>query len=521
MLHANRFIATVLLPGFLLLAHTLAVADGFNITLIKNITLLSADQNQVHRETGFVLLEGEKITWVGKNKPALADKLVVQAKRPGFSYREIDGHGKYLTPGLIDSHVHTGQMIGFAKKHYANYPQLVQGYLKQEPRNYLYFGFTTLLDLGERDKAIEKAWRESEFAPNLLSVGQTVRQFDGYGHNFYPKPARYTALPNWVYNPEQAPEIAKEFDLSRHTPKMAVQNAVNAGAVAIKVFYEDGFSGVIKGLKNPSPALLAGIVSEAHAQRLPVLLHSTSLAAYTIGLNAKVDIFAHGLWHFEEGNFLDVAPPDRLQIEKVIDQVVRQGSYVQATLRVVLSETDISSGQLLRHPDLKHALPAPLLAWFSSAEGQWGMAALDEEMADFKPDKSIANQVYLAASASRVRHMVGWMAKKGVKLIVGTDSPVNWHGLGGVAGLNGWLELQAMAQAGVSLEQIFIAATSRNAQALKLDANIGSIACGKYADLLILNANPLRDIAAWNDIDTVIVRGKVIARGELSAQKQQ
>ena len=116
---------------------------------------------------------------------------------------------------------------------------------------------------------------------------------------------------------------------------------------------------------------------------------------------------------------------------------------------------------------------------------------------------------------------MGWMAKKGVKLIVGTDSPVNWNGLGGEAGLNGWLELQAMAQAGVSLEQIFIAATSRNAQALKLDANIGSIASGKYADLLILNTNPLRAIAAWNDIDTVIVRGKVIARGELSAQKQQ
>ena len=393
--------------------------------------------------------------------------------------------------------------------------------MQQEPRNYLYFGFTTLLDLGERDTGVEQAWRESEFAPNLLSIGQGVRQFDGYGHNFYAKPQRYTALPNWVYNPEQANQIPAQFDLSRHTPKAAVEKAVNAGAVALKVFHEDGFSGVIKGLNNPSPALLSEIVQQAHAQNLPVLLHSTSLAAYKAGISAKVDILAHGLWHFETGNFLDVAPPARLQIEKVMDDVVKQGIYVQPTPRVVLSEGDIYNSTLLPHPDLKHALPAPLLDWFASAEGKWGAAALDEEMSEFKPDKSVANQEYLQASAKRVQHMLGWMAKKGVKLIFGTDSPVNWNGLGGVAGLNGWLELQAMAQAGVSLEQIFIAATARNARALKLDASIGSVSKGKYADLLILNANPLKNIAAWNDIDTVIVRGKPIARAALSALAQQ
>ena len=414
-----------------------------------------------------MLLDGEKIAYVGSSQPAIADKLTATANPHPMTYTEIDGRGKYLTPGLIDSHVHTGQMIGFAKKHYAKYPELVKSYLQQEPRNYLYFGFTTLLDVGDWDQAIAKNWRASEFAPNLFGVGQTVRQFDGYGQNFYPKPARYTAMPNWVYNPEQVPDIPKEFDLSRHTAQAAVQNAVNAGAIALKVFYEDGFSGVIKGLKTPSATLLQDIVQQAHAQNLPVLLHSTSLAAYKMGLNAKVDILAHGLWHFEAGNFLDIAPPARLQVDKVMDEVVRQGIYVQPTLRVVLSESDISNWGLLHHPDLPHALPAPLLSWFASEEGKWGMAELDEEMNNFKPDKAIANQVYLQANTKRVQHMLGWMAKKGVKLIVGTDSPVNWNGLGGVAGLNAWLELQAMAKAGVSLEQIFIAATSRNARAIK------------------------------------------------------
>ncbi len=528
MLVVNGFIRFALL-GAILLAHPLLKADGGSkaepatcrTTLIKDITIISADQHRVSSQTGFVLLDGGKIAHVGQTKPVLNQPLAGKPGSHPLICNEIDGRGKYLTPGLIDSHVHTGQMIGFAKKHHAKYPALVKSYLQQEPRNYLYFGFTTVLDLGERDSAVEKAWRDSEFAPNLLGVGLSVRQFDGYGHNFYPKPQRYTALHNWVYNPEQVPDIPPQWDLSRHTPKMAIQNAVNAGAVAIKVFHEDGFSGVIKGLKNPSPAILSEIVKEAHAQKLPVLLHATSLAAYKMGIEAKVDILAHGLWHFETGNFLDVAPPARLQIENVIDAVVKQGIYVQPTLRVVLSESDISSGKLLLHPDLKHALPAPLLAWFASDEGKWGTVALEEEMDQFKPDKTVANQAYLQASANRVQHMLGWMAKKGVKLIVGTDSPVNWNGLGGVAGLNGLLEMQAMAKAGVSLEQIFIAATARNARALRLDASIGSVAQGMNADLLILRSNPLQDIAAWNDIDTVIVRGQLIARAVLSASKQQ
>ena len=129
-------------------------------------------------------------------------------------------------------------------------------------------------------------------------------------------------------------------------------------------------------------------------------------------------------------------------------------------------------------------------------------------------------QEYLQVSAKRVGHMLGWVAKKGVKLIFGTDSPVNWNGLGGVAGLNGWLEFQAMAQAGVSLGQLFLAATARNARALKLGASIGSGEQGKICRFADLNANPLKDIAAWNDIDTVIVRGKPIARAALSALAQ-
>jgi imidazolonepropionase-like amidohydrolase len=55
---------------------------------------------------------------------------------------------------------------------------------------------------------------------------------------------------------------------------------------------------------------------------------------------------------------------------------------------------------------------------------------------------------------------------------------------------------------------------------MKLDKIIGSVETGKQADLLILNSNPLKDINAYNDIESVIIRGMAVKRTELSATRR-
>jgi hypothetical protein len=324
-------------------------------------------------------------------------------------------------------------------------------------------------------------------------------------------------MPNWVFNPEQKKNIPQEIDLEQHTPKTTVQNAVKNGAVAIKTFYEDGFSGAIKDLELPSDSLLSAIVREAHSQKLPVVLHATSVVGYQKGLLAEVDILAHGLWHFENDNFLESTPPERLGIEKIVENIAKKGVFVQPTMRVVLSEKDIFSWNLLQNPDLQHVLPPDLLAWFGTKEGKWGQENIQEEYDAMKPNKSLPNQIYIDSLAKRVEKMAKLMQKKGVKFIFGTDSPTNWYGLGGVAGLNGFLEIQALQKAGLSLEEIFRALTFRNALAFRLQDKIGSVEAGKQANVLILSENPLKTIEAYNQIETVIIRGKAVKRSELSA----
>ena len=76
-------------------------------------------------------------------------------------------------------------------------------------------------------------------------------------------------------------------------------------------------------------------------------------------------------------------------------------------------------------------------------------------------------------------------------------------------------------EAGVSLPQLFRALTIDNAEALGLSDVIGTVQPGKTANLLLLDKNPLETIDAYNEIDQVILSGRVIDRESLSAQLSQ
>ena len=73
------------------------------------------------------------------------------------------------------------------------------------------------------------------------------------------------------------------------------------------------------------------------------------------------------------------------------------------------------------------------------------------------------------------------------------------------------------AAAGVTPMKILSAATIDNARFFKLDSEIGLVAEGKKADLLILDEDPRHSIEAFDSIEWVISNGVLIKRDELSA----
>jgi imidazolonepropionase-like amidohydrolase len=81
--------------------------------------------------------------------------------------------------------------------------------------------------------------------------------------------------------------------------------------------------------------------------------------------------------------------------------------------------------------------------------------------------------------------------------------------------------MQQLYNAGLSLTQIFKAATINNARKLKLDTHLGTIEPGKTANLLLLNKSPLQSIDAYDQISTIILHGQPIPRESLSANSGQ
>jgi len=106
------------------------------------------------------------------------------------------------------------------------------------------------------------------------------------------------------------------------------------------------------------------------------------------------------------------------------------------------------------------------------------------------------------------------MSAVNVALIFGTDTP-SGEGIGNPPGLNGRLELQHWAEAGVPLSRILRAATLDNAEAFDLARELGSIEVGKRADLVLLGANPLDSVMAYDSIEIVFLNGEPIAREAL------
>jgi imidazolonepropionase-like amidohydrolase len=77
--------------------------------------------------------------------------------------------------------------------------------------------------------------------------------------------------------------------------------------------------------------------------------------------------------------------------------------------------------------------------------------------------------------------------------------------------------MQQLRKAGVSLEQIFKAATISNARKFKLDSQVGTIEPGKIANLILLRKSPLESVDAYDTIVTIWLHGQQVSRESLVA----
>jgi len=257
--------------------------------------------------------------------------------------------------------------------------------------------------------------------------------------------------PEWLTGPYSSSRIADGPDECRR----AAREQIREGAGVIKIMTTGG---VLSEKDSPTQPQfvdeeVAAIVEEAHRVGLKVMSHAQSEAGIQLALRNGVDTIEHAI-------YLD---------DETIDMLLENDAIVVPTFAIV------------------------------DALVKFGRAAGVPEYAIVKSEEN--HKVHLES--------INKAHEAGVKIAMGTD----FLGPAGVAHGDNAIELEILVeQVGFSPMEAIMSATSVGAEALGLEDEIGSLTPGKTADLLIVDGDPIRDIAILKDnqaIEVVMRSGRI------------
>lgn len=474
---------------FLILMSAYSLASEL---LIENVTIITSD------EGGEVSVSPHR--WVQISDHTIT---AITSGRPEWPVNQptVDGTGQFLIPGLMDSHVHTGKMPGMLWTDKSAIA-LQQQFYQQQPRSYLYYGVTQILDPASSPALLSRL-TQVPTRPDIHFCG-AVQILGGYGMRGMSIREAVKNRPYFIYRPEADVPGPEGFDPNAHTPEAVVNRMVSDGADCIKVFIEDGFN-----LNNDWPMVsedtLSRLRNASDRAGLPLVAHANAVDMQTIALANQVDVLMHGMWNWLTHQGQDKLPDD---IQKVADQIIQSKTFYQPTLNVMHSLKDVTVPGYLNNPELKNTVPETTINWYKSHSGQWFAREMLQGWGTTDLDRIHQRQEAVIQQGVRVMQ---YLYQQGHPMLLASDTPPapTYASQPGLSALN---ELRRMHQAGIKLEDLFKAATLNNARAFNLDHRYGTVEFGKIANLLLLKSNPLKNVEAYNGIDKVILRGIVHER---------
>lgn len=440
---------------------------------IRNATIVDIEQATVVPQQS-VLIEGEKITAAGPG-----DTIPVP---PGAQIIEADG--RYLIPALWDMHTHV----------YAVSPML-------DLPLYIAYGVTNVRDMQGCPKAgdpfiacVEDKRRWSEEAVEGKRVAPRVVATTSFMANGPGMLKRLKGAPEFFAT--ATPQQAREF----------VRHFAATGVDAIKVYD-----------RIPREAYFA-LVDEANQLGLDVVGHRPhGVTAIEAARHQKSIEHARFIlhesfpgsadlrelagtpdWQEDRRRMLDEHDPAMAQ--QIFAAMKRHGTWYVPTHLTRWADAYADDPAVREDPLLRFL--HPLMKW------QW----LEDVDATLARDPSPEARETYREFYQRGLELTGRAHKAGVRILVGTDYIV--------AGADVHRELENLVAAGLSPADALRAATLSPAEYFELQDTYGTIAVGKVADIVLLNANPLDDIRNTRRIDAVIFNGNHYDRAALDEIEQ-
>ncbi|HEY7613292.1 MAG TPA: amidohydrolase family protein [Gemmatimonadales bacterium] len=413
-----------------------------------------------------VVIENGVITLIG---PAAAVSLPAGA-------RHMDMTGLVVMPGLVDMHYHvtTGAMryrrdaAGGLDSTYDR--RLAERLLRVA----LAHGITTVRDPGASPVESAIALREAVDSGRVLG------------------PRILTAGP-----------IISDPNLSPDRLRQEIRAQADAGVDFIKLY-----SGI-------GPELLRLAVAEAHARRLRVIGH-LQRTSWTEAAEAGIDFLTHaGNWHEAY-----VVPARRAAYERLGGTMRARISWLE-WLDLDGPAVDSMISALREH---RVSVDPTLVAyhtkfWWRDSIYQRDpdVAIVPEVLEDWRvlgmPTRGWSRGEFDRAQAAwpRMLALVARLQREGVHLTTGSDLASPWV----IPGVALHQELALLVSAGIPPAEVLRMATHNGAEALRLLPETGTIEPGKRADLVVLDADPLRDIRNTRRIRYVMLGGKLLRPEEL------
>ena len=404
---------------------------------------------------------------------AVGSKLQVPA-----STQIVDGRGKYLIPGFVDTHVHFFQSGGaFTRpdvldlrkfRPYAEEITWTHNNMENILRRYSRAGITTVVDVGSTINFLlqRDTFRLKDYAPTVYMTGPLLVPIE------FPA---YQGLENdGPFYSMKTVEDARSY----------VQKELLYKPDFIKIAF------VVPGRNKDSVArsylpLVKAAIDEAHKAGLRVAVHAFERLTAQLAVEAGVNHLVH-------------IPFDE-PIKPEFIQLLKDKGIVLSSSTTVFEGYRRTFGQYYRPTtnDSLYAHPTPIhsIVHFRDLPD----TALTEGLKRSTLKNAPLNKTHDSILLVNLKRLTD----AGVTVATATDA----GNIGSQHVSSYFTELASMQKGGLDMWQLLQSSTINGARAVGKEAEFGSVAKGKRADLVLLSKNPVDNLANWQHIDRVIIKG--------------
>jgi len=400
---------------------------------------------------------------------------------------QVDLSGKTVMPTLVDLHGHLGyQNLGEGTMSKDNF---TRANLIDHLQRLAYFGVGAVVGVGDLVDRADMQGGRTGWGDVPLRVRQTAVPGAALFKTAGPGIAWPGSGPQGHPSRVDVPYPVTTADEAR----TAVRDYARMQPEFIKIWVDDR-----EGAKSTlTPPLFRAVLREAHRNNIPVVAHNVTLADAKALLREGLDGWMHVPVRGE-----DTVDDEILEIVRT--RIGRNDRPLMwMTLSLITAWMNTTGGS--ERPDwlddpLLTASYAPQHIEQFWAEPLRQMTSEDVARAkeSFEHDARNAKMLYEA----------------GMKIVSGTDTGQTRH----LVGFASHIDLEAQVATGLTPMQAIVGATRDGAEIGRFDT--GLVAPGKNADFIVLNANPLDDIANTRRIDRVFLRGDEVPRADYAARWQ-